>query len=147
MKYARKRLMHAHIAPRPDMRSESKLFVFGNRGFEPGFGEGRRNRRRPCQQNLAELLEGGEQSDQAGDTWSPYRATTDAFPQPGIGASKGFDRQDAYPMKLPFGLWTQDAVKLLIQRLFGIEMPIRAVGEYLKRWGFTPQKPTKRAYD
>lgn len=26
-------------------------------------------------------------------------------------------------------------------------MPIRTVGEYLKRWGFTPQKPMKRAYE
>ena len=26
-------------------------------------------------------------------------------------------------------------------------MPIRTVGEYLKRWGFTPQKPIKRAYE
>ena len=25
-------------------------------------------------------------------------------------------------------------------------MPIRTVGEYLKRWGFTPQKPLRRAY-
>ena len=50
-------------------------------------------------------------------------------------------------MKLPFALWTRDAVKLLIQQWFGIEMPIRTVGEYLKRWGFTPQKPVKRAYE
>ena len=50
-------------------------------------------------------------------------------------------------MKLPFALWTRDAVKLLIRRWFGIEMPIRTVGEYLKRWGFTPQKPVKRAYE
>ena len=26
-------------------------------------------------------------------------------------------------------------------------MPIRTAGEYLKRWGFTPQKPIKRAYE
>lgn len=26
-------------------------------------------------------------------------------------------------------------------------MPIRTVGEYLKRWGFTPQKPLRRAYE
>ena len=26
-------------------------------------------------------------------------------------------------------------------------MPLRTVGEYLKRWGFTPQKPLKRAYE
>jgi transposase len=47
-------------------------------------------------------------------------------------------------MKLPCALWTRDAVKLLIRQLFGIDMPIRTVGEYLKRWGFTPQKPVKR---
>ena len=50
-------------------------------------------------------------------------------------------------MKLPFALWTRDAVKLLIKQRFGIKMPIRTVGEYLKRWGFTPQKPVKRAYE
>jgi len=50
-------------------------------------------------------------------------------------------------LKLPFALWTRDAVKLLIRQLFDIEMPIRTVGEYLKRWGFTPQKPVKRAYE
>jgi transposase len=50
-------------------------------------------------------------------------------------------------LKLPFALWTRDAVKLLIRQRFGIEMPIRTVGEYLKRWGFTPQKPIKRAYE
>jgi hypothetical protein len=26
-------------------------------------------------------------------------------------------------------------------------MPIGTVGEYLKRWGFTPQKPIPRAYE
>jgi transposase len=50
-------------------------------------------------------------------------------------------------MKLPFALWTRDAVKLLIKQRFDIKMPIRTVGEYLKRWGFTPQKPVKRAYE
>ena len=34
-----------------------------------------------------------------------------------------------------------------IKVLFDIEMPIRTVGEYLKRWGFTPQKPLKKAYE
>jgi len=50
-------------------------------------------------------------------------------------------------LKLPFALWTRDAVKLLIKERFSIKMPIRTVGEYLKRWGFTPQKPIKRAYE
>ena len=49
-------------------------------------------------------------------------------------------------MKLPFALWTRIAVKQLIKQLWSIDMPIRTVGEYLKRWGFTPQKPLRRAY-
>jgi len=49
--------------------------------------------------------------------------------------------------KLAFALWTREAVRDLIQDQVGIQMPIRTVGEYLKRWGFTPQKPLKRAYE
>lgn len=49
-------------------------------------------------------------------------------------------------LKLPFALWTRIAVQQLIKRLWSIDMPIRTVGEYLKRWGFTPQKPLRRAY-
>lgn len=49
-------------------------------------------------------------------------------------------------MKLPFALWTRIAVQQLIKQLWSIDMPIRTVGEYLKRWGFTPQKPLRRAY-
>lgn len=50
-------------------------------------------------------------------------------------------------LKLAFALWTRQAVQELIQIRFGRLMPIRTVGEYLKRWGFTPQKPLKRAYE
>lgn len=49
-------------------------------------------------------------------------------------------------MKLPFALWTRIAVQQLIKQLYTIDMPIRTVGEYLKRWGFTPQKPLRKAY-
>ncbi|MBC2732923.1 MAG: IS630 family transposase [Desulfobacteraceae bacterium] len=50
-------------------------------------------------------------------------------------------------MKLPFALWTRVAVQQLVKQLYSIQMPIRTVGEYLKRWGFTPQKPLTRAYE
>lgn len=50
-------------------------------------------------------------------------------------------------LKLSFALWTRAAVQELIHRRFKVEMPIRTVGEYLKRWGFTPQKPLKKAYE
>ena len=49
-------------------------------------------------------------------------------------------------MKLPFALWTRIAVQQLIRQLWSIKMPIRTVGEYLKRWGFTPQRPLRKAY-
>ena len=50
-------------------------------------------------------------------------------------------------LNMPFALWNREAVKQLIKDQFGIEMPIRTVGHYLKKWGFTPQKPVKRAYE
>jgi transposase len=50
-------------------------------------------------------------------------------------------------MKLPFALWSRIAVQQLIQQLWAMRMPIRTVGGYLKRWGFTPQKPFRRAYE
>jgi transposase len=49
-------------------------------------------------------------------------------------------------LKLPFALWTRIAVQQLIKQFWSIDMPIRTVGEYLKRWGFTPQKPLRKAY-
>jgi transposase len=48
-------------------------------------------------------------------------------------------------LKFPFALWTRQAVKDNVQREYGIDMPIRTVGEYLSRWGFTPKKPVKKA--
>ncbi len=50
-------------------------------------------------------------------------------------------------LKLPFALWTRDAVRLALKRKFGIDLPLRTITDYLKRWGFTPQKPAKRAYE
>jgi transposase len=44
-------------------------------------------------------------------------------------------------------LWTRSAVQTLIECECGVKMPIRTVGEYLKRWGYTPQTPLKRAYE
>jgi transposase len=38
-------------------------------------------------------------------------------------------------------------VKLVIRQKYDIEMPIRTVGEYLKRWQYTPQKPVRYAYE
>lgn len=50
-------------------------------------------------------------------------------------------------LKLAYALWTRKAVAELIAEQTGIEMPVRTVGLYLQRWGFTPQRPVKRAYE
>ena len=50
-------------------------------------------------------------------------------------------------LKFPFALWSRDAVCQAIKREFKIDIPLRTITDYLKRWGFTPQKPTKRAYE
>jgi len=44
-------------------------------------------------------------------------------------------------------LWNRAAVTELIEREYGIKLQVRTMGKYLKRWGFTPQKPIKRFYE
>jgi transposase len=48
--------------------------------------------------------------------------------------------------KMPFALWSREAVTELIEQDTGLMLDRRLVGEYLKRWGFTPQRPAKQAY-
>ena len=52
-----------------------------------------------------------------------------------------------YQLKLSFALWTRRAIQTFIKEQNKIKLPIRSVGNYLERWGFTPQKPLKRAYE
>lgn len=49
--------------------------------------------------------------------------------------------------KMPFALWTREAVGDLIHQRFGIRYGLNMIGRLLKRWGFTPQKPITRAYE
>ncbi len=39
-------------------------------------------------------------------------------------------------LKLQFALWSRDAARLAIKKEFGIELPLRTLTDYLKRWGF-----------
>ena len=54
---------------------------------------------------------------------------------------------DKNPDQLKFKccLWTREVLKQLIKEKYGIDMPIRTVGQYLQRWGFTVQRPAKQA--
>ena len=57
--------------------------------------------------------------------------------------------QDKTPdqLKLPYALWTRAAVAQLIQERIGVKLAVRTIGKYLARWGFTPQKPMRKAYE
>ena len=50
-------------------------------------------------------------------------------------------------LKLPFALWNRKAIQSLIYNNWRVKIAIRTIGDYMKRWGFTPQKPLKRAYE
>lgn len=50
-------------------------------------------------------------------------------------------------LKLPGFLWTRALVRDLIWQRFGIEVGQDTVGRYLRSWGFSPQKPMRRAYE
>lgn len=76
--------------------------------------------------------------------------------KPGGGALLGWQAaiivniiRDRCPeqLKLPFALWTRESVRELIAQRFGINVSLWTVGRSLKRWGFTPQKPVRQAYE
>jgi len=50
-------------------------------------------------------------------------------------------------LKLPFGLWTREAVQQLISNKFDVELSRWQVGRYLNSWGYTPQKPIRKAFE
>lgn len=50
-------------------------------------------------------------------------------------------------LRLPFALWTREAVQQLLAQEFALNVSVWTVGRYLKAWGFTPQKPVRRAFE
>src|SRR6201995_5280833 len=52
---------------------------------------------------------------------------------------------DAYG--LPDALWGRAAGAALVKQRCGGRLAGRSMGRFLKRWGFTPQKPLRRAYE
>src|SRR3954453_11168422 len=122
------------------------------RGIELGLSEG----------VVAEML--GVARETVSRWWSAYTAAgLDALPGGRTGRPVGSgrtltDEQAAHiqelinensPAKLGVKapLWSRDAVRELILKEYGIDMPVRTVGEYLKRWGYTAKKPSRHAKD
>ena len=41
-------------------------------------------------------------------------------------------------------LWTNKTIRLLIEQQLEMDVPLRTISDYRKRWGFLPRKPTYR---
>jgi transposase len=139
----------------PDARQLSDpvleaLRVRALRGCELGFS----------QSDLAELL--GVARETISRWWTAYRdGGLDALPDDRTGRPVGSgrtldDRQAAHlqdlidhhspeDLGIAAPLWSRRAVHDLILQEYGIDMPLRTVGEYLKRWGYTAKRPTRHA--
>jgi len=50
-------------------------------------------------------------------------------------------------LRLPFALWTRQAVCALLAKRFGLRVSVWTAGRYLRHWDLTPQKPVRRAYE
>ena len=50
-------------------------------------------------------------------------------------------------LKLPFALWTRQAVQTLIRQKYSVDLSLQAISNYLNMWGFSPQKPIRQAYE
>jgi transposase len=122
---------------------------------------------RACEMDLteaeiAEIL--GVSRETVSRWWTAYaRGGLDALPDERTGRPVGSGRtltdergahiqqliDENSPAKLGIKapLWSRAAVRELIHKEYGIWMPVRTVGEYLKRWGYTAKKPCRHAND
>lgn len=139
----------------PDARSLSDavleaLRLRALRGCELGFTEG----------EVAELL--GVRRETVSRWFAAYTAGgIDALPDDRTGRPVGsgrtlndaqaahlqrlLDQHSPEQLGIAAPLWSRRAVRDLIRQEYGLVMPVRTVGEYLKRWGYTAKRPRRHA--
>jgi transposase len=49
-------------------------------------------------------------------------------------------------LKLKGFLWNRENVRKLIKQEFDVEITVQAISDYMKKWGYTPQRPVKKNY-
>lgn len=104
-----------------------------------------------CQSHVSTICKkyerGGLDAIKPGQRGRRHGAQRELTAEQEVGIQKLLVDKTPDQLKLSFALWTRDAVRLAIKQLYGRDLPLRTITDYLKRWGFTPQKPTKRAYE
>lgn len=112
----------------------------------------------------AEILElTGVTANRASEIWTRYQRGGLASLKPRQSGSKKGDRMlltpteeqeirkaiiDKTPDQLKMGgcLWTRQSISEYIARTHRKKLSLRCITNYLKRWGLTCQRPTKRAF-
>ena len=61
--------------------------------------------------------------------------------------AKAIREKNPDQLRLPGFLWTRALVCELIDRRFAIRVAEKTAGRYLRSWGFSPQKPARRAFE
>ena len=61
--------------------------------------------------------------------------------------AKAIREKNPDQLRLPGFLWTRALVCELIERRFGVGVSEKTAGRYLRAWGFSPQKPARRAFE
>jgi transposase len=122
------------------------------RGCELGF----------TQSDVADLL--GVSRETVCRWWAAYTlAGLDGLPQERTGRPLGsgrllsneqadhiqqrLDHNSPQELDIASPLWSRRAVRDLIKKEFAIDLAVRTVGEYLKRWGYTAKKPGRHSKD
>ena len=90
---------------------------------------------------------GGEGALKSKPRGRPIGAGAKLLPWQAAQVSQALRDSRPEQLKLPFYLWTRDAVVELIKRRFDVRISRWTAGRYLKKWGFTPQKPVRRAWE
>jgi len=75
------------------------------------------------------------------------RSNSRLLPHQAATAVRLMEQKCPEQLGLPFYLWTREAVQQFLAERFGLSVSVWTVGRYLKKWGFTPQKPLHRAYE
>ncbi len=88
---------------------------------------------------------GGRDAIPSARTGRPVGTGRTLSDEPARSIQDQIDHQSPEELGIPSPLWSRRAVRDLIRQEFGITMPVRTVGEYLRRWGYTPKRPRRQA--
>lgn len=91
--------------------------------------------------------DGGDDALAAGRRGRRPGEKTALLPWQQAQIAKAIREKNPDQLQLPGFLWTRALVCELIERRFGVQITEKTAGRYLRRWGFSPQKPVRRAYE